>query len=298
MISALIHSFLIFFGVWYDARQSLRYTDIDYWVFWEAGEAVLAGLSPYTQPVYRYTPLLSWMMTPFVFLDWRIGGKLLFSAIDLLVGWLLYENLKGRKHALYLVALGWLLNPLILGISTRGSAESIICLFVLLFVRSLQGGSWDASALLLGLATHWKIFPVIYGLTAVSYIGLRRRPIQAIWFFTVSASTFFLLTGLSTWIYGFEGLYGSLLYHLARQDVRHNFSPYFYAFYMNGEGISAFYRLVSFLPQFIPIVFFAFRYGGRDPIMACFLQTISFVTLNKVCTSQVERQVFSISFGI
>jgi GPI mannosyltransferase 1 subunit M len=76
----------------------------------------------------------------------------------------------GRRATL-LVALH-LLNPIVIGISTRGSSESVLTLLVLLTLFCALRGRWDWTAVLLGLSTHWKIYPVIYGVTCVGVIGM------------------------------------------------------------------------------------------------------------------------------
>jgi phosphatidylinositol glycan class M len=76
----------------------------------------------------------------------------------------------GRRATL-LVALH-LLNPIVIGISTRGSSESVLTLLVLLTLFCALRGWWDWTAVLLGLSTHWKIYPVIYGVSCVGVIGM------------------------------------------------------------------------------------------------------------------------------
>ncbi len=79
----------------------------------------------------------------------------------------------GRRATL-LVALH-LLNPIVIGISTRGSSESVLTLLVLLTLFCALRGWWDWTAILLGLSTHWKIYPVIYGVSCVGVIGLEHQ---------------------------------------------------------------------------------------------------------------------------
>lgn len=78
------------------------------------------------------------------------------------------------RRATFLVALH-LLNPIVIGISTRGSSESVLTLFVLLTLFCALRGRWDATAILLGLSTHWKIYPVIYGVSCVVVIATEYR---------------------------------------------------------------------------------------------------------------------------
>jgi phosphatidylinositol glycan class M len=79
----------------------------------------------------------------------------------------------GRRASL-LVALH-LLNPIVIGISTRGSSESVLTLLVLFTLFCALRGRWDWAAVLLGLSTHWKIYPVIYGVSCVGVIGMEQQ---------------------------------------------------------------------------------------------------------------------------
>jgi phosphatidylinositol glycan class M len=79
-----------------------------------------------------------------------------------------------RRRATLLVALH-LLNPIVIGISTRGSSESVLSLLVLFTLFCALRGWWDRTAVFLGLCTHWKIFPVIYGVSCVGVIGMEHR---------------------------------------------------------------------------------------------------------------------------
>lgn len=128
-------------------------------------------------------------------------GKFLFAGCDILTGLLMYELLvsfilpKTRRPTLqaraekatpqptpeadvdrtaqlatFLVSLH-LLNPLVFTISTRGSSESVLALFVLATLYYALNNRWDAAAVLLGLSTHWKIYPFIYGVACLGVIG-------------------------------------------------------------------------------------------------------------------------------
>jgi len=83
------------------------------------------------------------------------------------------EDAHRRARATLLVALH-LLNPVVIGISTRGSSESVLTLLVLLTLFCALRGWWDCTAAFLGLCTHWKIYPVIYGVSCISVIGMER----------------------------------------------------------------------------------------------------------------------------
>ena len=80
---------------------------------------------------------------------------------------------KVRQRATFLVSLH-LFSPLVFTISTRGSSESVLSLFVLSTLYYALLEKWDLSAVLLGLSTHWKIYPFIYGVACLGVIGSQR----------------------------------------------------------------------------------------------------------------------------
>ena len=85
--------------------------------------------------------------------------------------------------------------------------------------------------------------------------------------------------------YGWPFIDESVSYHVSRQDVRHNFSPYFYPLYLSGQ--SSFASLVAFVPQMVSVVILSIRYRSTvDLSWALFVLTFAFVTFNKVVTSQ------------
>ncbi|XP_051137477.1 GPI mannosyltransferase 1 isoform X2 [Andrographis paniculata] len=109
---------------------------------------------------------------------------------------------------------------------------------------------------------------------------------RRVMFGIISGSTFFILTGLSYYFYGWEFLHEALLYHLTRTDPRHNFSIYFYHIYLHYEHkFSMLEKLVSFLPQLTVQLVLIFRFAYDLPF-CFFLQTLAFVAFNKVITAQ------------
>lgn len=56
-----------------------------------------------------------------------------------------------------------LLNPLVFSILTRGEPESVLALFVLGALHMVLKRRWDTCAVLLGVSTHQKIYPIVYG---------------------------------------------------------------------------------------------------------------------------------------
>ncbi|KJA26980.1 glycosyltransferase family 50 protein [Hypholoma sublateritium FD-334 SS-4] len=283
---------------------------------------------PYTRETYRYTPLLALLVTPNGWLHPSFG-KYLFALCDLINGVLIYQLLKAdilpaalapvseksngsgpspgaieRQATIYSAI--HLLNPLVFSISTRGSSESVLSFLVLLTLYAAMKGRWDSAAILLGLSTHWKIYPIIYGVGCLGVVGGSKRDIRnvadflrsvvnakTIRFTLISAATFFLL-GLGCYaIWGYPFLYESYLYHLHRLDHRHNFSPYFYLTYLTyvadpSRPTSLLQRvlrspLTSFVPQMGLALGLGLLFGRRtaDLPFAWFVQTVVFVVFNK-----------------
>ncbi|CAI9108706.1 OLC1v1008381C3 [Oldenlandia corymbosa var. corymbosa] len=110
----------------------------------------------------------------------------------------------------------------------------------------------------------------------------------------VSALVFFLCTGLSYYLYGWQFLHEALLYHLTRTDPRHNFSIYFYHLYLHYEyDFSVLEKLISFLPQVLVQLVLVLRFSHDLPF-CFFLQTLAFVAFNKVMTAQYFVWFFSL----
>ena len=144
--------------------------------------------SPYTRETYRYTPLLALLLAPNEWLH-PSYGKYMFATCDILNGILIFKLLRSvilpsvlstepkPKETIpahvtaTLYASLHLLNPLVFTISTRGSSESVLTSLVLLTLYYALNDRWDVAALLLGLSTHWKVFPVIYGVGCLGVIG-------------------------------------------------------------------------------------------------------------------------------
>ena len=168
-------------------------------------------LSPYIRETYRYTPLLVVLLLPNELIHASFG-KYLFAACDLINGVLIYQLLVAsilsrptrapakddaklklldehyesgatentrvadtKTWAAFLAATH-LLNPLVFSISTRGSSESVLCTLVLLTLHYALQHRWDAAAVMLGISTHWKIYPVIYGVSCVTAIAAQAQP--------------------------------------------------------------------------------------------------------------------------
>ncbi|CAN1171157.1 GPI mannosyltransferase 1 [Linum perenne] len=307
--SAVFRIVLIIYGEWQDAHMEVRYTDVDYFVFSDAASLMASGFSPYKRTTYRYSPLLAFLLIPNSILH-RSWGKFIFSASDLLVGYLIHKILKQRKVSeelcLYSVMV-WLLNPFTFTIGTRGNCKLI------------QAAVWY------GLVVHFRIYPIIYALPIVlvldpRFVELGKKPLLVNWkpdnekasqsseevssqyslwtavksicskerilFGLVSGGVFFLCTGLFFHLYRWEFLNEALLYHLTRADPRHNFSIYFYHIYLHyGHQLTLVEKLVSFLPQ-ATVQLVLISCFAQDLPFCFFLQTVAFVAFNKVITAQ------------
>ena len=170
----LLRICLIAYGEWQDKNMVVKYTDIDYHVFTDAARHVVEGNSPYLRPTYRYTPLLSILLTPNITLH-MCFGKVMSVIFDVLAGYVLYKiaSVQGRSHRRAVMASWlWLFNPLPLTVSTRGNAESIMAVLVLASIYFALIKHVSASAIFFALSVHFKIFPIIYGLPLVLLMGV------------------------------------------------------------------------------------------------------------------------------
>lgn len=291
-----VRLFLILWGHYQDKFLSVKYTDVDYLVFSDASRYVTQGQSPYLRPTYRYTPLLAWILTPNIFLHSDFG-KLLFSIVDLINGLIIYGNVRSRFSSpiAFKSLCLWLFNPITLVVSTRGSAESLIVLTVLMTLYFHHRCSYLASGFSLGLAVHLKLYPVIYSLVfytsispSVTLFQSLKPNLGRVKLVVGFCLSLVMASSVSYYFYGWPFLHETYLYHLTRQDVRHNFSPYFYLLYLHGElDTATLVALASFLPQMLIVLVISWRYRSRADIgLGLFVLTFGFVTFNKVVTSQ------------
>ncbi|KAL1757180.1 glycosyltransferase family 50 protein [Schizophyllum commune] len=326
-LSVAIRVGLIIYSEWHDAHSVVKYTDIDYRVFSDAARFLR---SPSADNTYRYTPLLAFLLLPNEWLHPSFG-KYLFAACDIFNGIIIYRLLcsevlasaTGKTidvSALTLYSATHLLNPMVFSISTRGSSEAVLSTLVLLTLYAALKRRWDAAAALLGVSTHWKIYPFVYGVACLgvitsesegvaqrhsptgllaSLVGLVNK--RTLRFLVISSGTFVALGVGCYAVWGYPFLYESYLYHVHRLDHRHNFSPYFYLVYLswldnitNATSHLSLIRqalrspLTSFVPQMVLTLGTGLLFGrrARDLPFAWFVQTVAFVLFNKVCTSQ------------
>ncbi|CDK26242.1 unnamed protein product [Kuraishia capsulata CBS 1993] len=288
MLASLLLRIAFFaFGLYQDATMEVKYTDIDYYVFTDASKYVLEGKSPYLRETYRYTPLLAQLLVP-CHIWWFSFGKLVFVVCDLITGWILCDLTGESKRAV--VSICWLLNPMVITISTRGSSESLLTVVVLGSIWLWKRGRPIGSGLLLGLAIHLKIYPLIYVPTLL--LSQSRLVSWPNFRFSASVGVSFVSLGVAMyWMYGWEFLEHSYLYHWGRIDHRHNFSLYNQLMYhvSSGQVQASWEKLISFVPQLglsMVVLPLWFWYNGMDMGTTLFLQTFTFVTFNKVITSQ------------
>uniref|UniRef100_A0A0N5B629 GPI alpha-1,4-mannosyltransferase I, catalytic subunit n=1 Tax=Strongyloides papillosus TaxID=174720 RepID=A0A0N5B629_STREA len=303
----LLRTFLIFYAKIHDYMFLLKYTDKDYFVFTDAAQHVANGESPFSRTTYRYTPALAWFLLPCV--KFPNYGKFIFALTDILLGYVLYKiafqnmklDSKTEKNFIVSLSIGWLFNPLSFVISSRGSSDALVCLFVLISLYLLLKGRWFSSSIIMGLfAIHIKIYPIIYLPSIFFYLSKKSNRVISIQSITNWITNYkgilYILTSLGVFfgtiafwyqIYGDVFLDEYLFYHIRRVDTAHNFSPYYLVLYqsMNDLSITKYIGIFAFIPQFLCIIYFALMYH-RDLPFCWFITTISFVSLNKVCTSQ------------
>jgi len=325
--SILLRATFLLYGLWQDANSPMKYTDIDYYVFTSAARFISQGQSPYARDTYRYTPLLAWLIYPTVWPGqfWFSFGKVLFAVGDVAAGWMMYRILKeyrnmGDERALKFASI-WLLNPMVATISTRGSSEGLLGVFVTALLWAVLAKRIVVAGFLLGFAVHFKIYPFIYAASIVWWLqegGVRNKTNskskaatsvrehilaflnpQRVALAIYSLITFAALNVVMYILYGYPFLEHSYFYHLIRIDHRHNFSPYNTLLYLNSSphATSPSFELerLAFVPQLLlSAVFIPLALAKKDLPSTMLAQTFAFVTFNKVCTSQVSNRFHSL----
>ncbi|KAI5965770.1 GPI14 [Candida pseudojiufengensis] len=303
-LAVLLRIGFFLFGLYQDKHMPVKYTDIDYMVFTDASKYVYQGQSPYLRETYRYTPLLSWMILPINWEGvWFHFGKILFMISDLITGVLiiklLQKNKLSKKKILILSSI-WLLNPMVITISTRGSSESVLTVMIMSSLYYLINDKIKLSAFWFGLAVHFKIYPIIYLPSIALYLSksgsivnlpiLKLTTYKNLQFISFTIVAFLSLNGISYFIYGYEFIENSYLYHITRLDHRHNFSVYNVLLYYKSSLPSTTnidIEKLAFLPQLLlSAIIIPLILAKKDLLSCLFIQTFTFVTFNKVITSQ------------
>nr|CAB3264865.1 GPI mannosyltransferase 1-like [Phallusia mammillata] len=311
---------LIVYAEWQDANMEVKFTDVDYYVFSDAATFVSFGQSPYCRATYRYSPILAWLLLPNIYLH-QAWGKVLFVIGDFMAAVFLQSIMQqsgsSKLQQQFAIAL-WLLNPLTATVSCRGNAESIMAALVLGVLHFLLSKQIMFASVLFALAVHLKIYPIVYSLAILFYLGenkfsdknqnfvytlfncIHKRKLSAafkkvvtynnIMFFTCFLFVFVIMTALMYFLYGFDFLDHTYLYHIKRRDIRHNFSVYFYMLYINNAH---WLGLLTFVTQ-LSLVILLSSMLYKQLAVCFFVLTYTFVTFNKICTSQYFLWYFSI----
>lgn len=301
--SLVIRLGFFLYGIYQDANYKVRYTDIDYYVFHDAARYVYESLqkgtigSPYWRETYRYTPLLSWLLVPNHYFLWFHLGKLIFVAFDLFTGLIILslvrKCVKSRESSLplFLSSL-WLLNPMVITISTRGNAESVICFLITLALYLLQRNCLMLSAIVYGLSIHFKIYPIIYCVPIAFFLYRKDKQFTKVILYGACSLLALLVSSAAMYkIYGSQYLDQAYWYHLYRTDHRHNFALWnLLLYYDSAQSTTSLLSKFAFAPQTI-VTMSVTALEWYQPIFenllnVLFLQTFAFVTYNKVCTSQ------------
>lgn len=289
----IIRLILILYANFHDVYFAVPYTDVDYRVFTDAARHVVEQRSPFERHTYRYSPFLAWLLIPNVVLH-KDFGKVLFSVVDILIAVLIRSILarqKCNKTVKDFCALLWLYNPLTLVISTRGNADSLAVLLVTLTLDLLQRDKIALAGLLHGISVHFRLYPLMFSLPM--YLSLRKGnrflPNKNQWILVLSCVfSIFTLTATSYYLYGFQFLHESFIYHLKRKDVKHNFSVYFYMLYLSAnQPQSVIQKILTFLPQLVLLLMSSYYYSEKSKLpFAMFIQATIAVMYNPVITSQ------------
>ncbi|KAL0099506.1 hypothetical protein PUN28_020194 [Cardiocondyla obscurior] len=292
-VAFVLRLVLILYANFHDEYFAVPYTDVDYKVFTDAARHVVEQRSPFDRHTYRYSPFLAWLLTPNIILH-KDFGKILFSAVDILIA-VLIKNILARQRCNEIVqnycALLWVYNPLTLVISTRGNADSLAVLFVVLTLDFLQRDKIILAGLLHGISIHFRLYPLMFSLPMFLSLcnGNRFLPNRDQWKLVLSCVfSIVTLTATSYSLYGFKFLYESFIYHLVRKDTRHNFSVYFYMLYLSGsQSQNVIEKILMFLPQLLLLLMSSYYYSEKSKLpFAMFVEAIISVMYNPVITSQ------------
>ena len=277
-------------------------TDIDYHVYTEGARELVNGGNPYDRFTYRYTPLIAYMMIPNLTVPFF--GKILFNVLDL---WaiaymdLFLRRIPGLTSVQRYKSLSfWALNPFMAYINGRGSCESVSLLLLAAMLYHLRLANYRKaekfnimlSGVLYGLLIHFRIYPVIFGLTLYIYINKQRvfPRLNILIFGILTIAVNVVLVSFFYKLYGDLFLQECYLYHLKRKDPRHNYSLFWiqtvFEYFTQTPlfPIPNIGRLLLFVRLgLICVVSIAWR---KQHLYAMLIQTFIFTTLNTVYTAQ------------
>lgn len=300
----------------------LQYTDVDYHVFSDAALLALEGESPYKRYAFRYPPILAWLLVPNHVLFPEFG-KVLFCLVDASIVYLVYAAVMARGQATEAAAAerfswAWAINPFTAVICSRGSSDSIVNAVILGMVDASLRGRAVLGGLLLGLAVHLRLYPIIYFPSLLLHTlghGIKNDYARAVRFALAFLASFVACTAASLWACGPVYLDQALFYHFGRSDHRHNFSPAFYTNYLEASAALAHHpqmqsgsgagtgedkettailsssmpimaTALSFAPQALLLLASASALAARELELCLLAQTLVFVALNRVSTAQ------------
>lgn len=217
----------------------------------------------------------------------------------------------------------WLYNPMSIAISTRGNCDSLAGFLVLVTLYFLQcKNKYFIAGLMHGISIHFRLYPIIYSLALYLHLSnyatsacseenihtnlkeTKVKPesskkINKIFYLVPNLNqmklvlgcflSLSILTSLCYYLYGYNFLYETYLYHLIRKDTRHNFSIFFYLQYLTaGANIGIWQSVLIVIPQVVLFIALSVSYGLNKFSLnfAVLTLTIVMVAYNTVLTSQ------------
>ncbi|RNF12254.1 mannosyltransferase [Trypanosoma rangeli] len=303
-VGALVRLLLIVYAYFHDSWCRIKYTDIDYMIIVDGARDMWLGGSPFDRATFRYTPLLAVLMLPSVLVANPLG-KLLFTLCDLgaaYYSYLVIVTFATERSAKWMVSFFILFNPIVLNVSTRGNSDMLVTFLSILVLAKFTQSKYFQAAAVLGFAIHFKLYPVIYVLPLTLSMleraqadTISRKLKRVLPELTLCGLLVILFFAIPTMVcyqwFGQQYLDEAFMYHLRREDHRHNFSPYWLLMYLNmasrhlGVGTDYVPGLFAFLPQALVLLFVSYKLR-RNVAHACCVQTMLFVAFNKVCTVQ------------
>ncbi len=286
---------LMCWGVVQDRLFRVRYTDVDYLVFSDAAHLVSLGGSPYDRATYRYSPLMAYLLLPNELFG-PLFGKALLVGCDMITAIVLRQccALVGYDEgsAKWRVSLAYLLNPLIINITTRGNAETVTILLLSLSLLGLlrgKRGDHVMSAICLGIATHVRLFPALNGLPIALFLLLQTRSVlPVVRYGVLSVSVAVAASWVAYLACGVAYLDNALFYHAVRSDHRHSLSLAYPSLYL-APSFGPLLVLPQLLLSLVPtIMLFGFSRQSAEVklVSSIALQTAVAVASARVLTVQ------------